>query len=76
MKHSANHANYPAIFLAAAVLVSGFSGCASQAVGDVRSSALQNRQDRMNDRTYNRADRRQIRSDNADARSDALFDAM
>ena len=76
MKHSASRTNYPAIFLAAAVIVSGFSGCASQPVGDARNTALQNRQDRMNERTYSRADRRQIRSENADARSDALFNAL
>jgi hypothetical protein len=75
MKPSANRTNYPAIFLAA-VIVSGVFGCASQAVSDVRSTGLQNRQDRMNERTYSRADRRQIRSENADARSDALFNAL
>lgn len=76
MKPPSNLPHNAAALLSAAVLISGFSGCSTQAVGDARATGLQNRQDRMNDRTDSRADRRQIRSDNADARSDALFNAM
>lgn len=41
-----------------------------------RTESLQRRQNVMNDLTTERAERRAIRSENMDARSQALFDAM
>jgi hypothetical protein len=65
-----------ATFLTAALLMSGFTACSTPLVGEARNAGLENRQDRMNARTSYRADRIRTRSENADARSDALFDAM
>jgi len=64
------------MLLSGALSISGFVGCATQPIGDARTSALQNRQERMNSRADSAAERRAIRSENADARSQALFDAM
>jgi hypothetical protein len=58
-------------FFCMPMLMVAVSGCSS-----TRTKALQNRQDRMNERTSQRAERRAIRSENADARNQALFDAM
>lgn len=60
------------VFLSlATVFAGGLSGCAA-----ARTDALERRQGRMNTRTDYRAERRAIRSENMDARSQALFDAM
>jgi hypothetical protein len=52
-------------------LLSTSLGCSNY-----RTESLQRRQDAMNDLATERAERRAIRSDNMDARSQALFDAM
>jgi len=54
----------------------GLSACSRTSISQSRTDALQNRQDRMNSRAEAAADRRQIRSDNMDARVGATFDAM
>lgn len=54
----------------------GLSACSSTSVSQGRTDALQNRQDWMNTRAEAAAERRQIRSDNMDARTAATFDAM
>lgn len=48
------------------------TSCSSQG----RTDALQSRQDGMNSRADAAAERRQIRSDNMDARVNKTFDAM
>lgn len=58
------------------LLLAGWSGCTNTSPGAARTEALQNRQDRMNSRANAAAERRQIRSDNMDARTAATFDAM
>lgn len=76
MKKPSNILRLSAAALIATFVVSGFTACSTPLVGEARNAGLDNRQDRMNARTNYRADRIRTRSENADARSDALFDAM
>ena len=62
---------FPAIFFGICSLLVGLTGC-----NQSRTEALQSRQDWMNSRAANAAERRQIRSDNMDARVNRTFDAM
>jgi|GEM_PF-5161345 len=64
----------PTIVPVAAVLAAGLmlTGCSTPAA-DVRNSALENRQDRMDARAEARAERRQIRSNHMDARTEMIF---
>jgi hypothetical protein len=61
--------------LATGLFLSGLAGC-STPPSEARTNSLQNRQDWMNSRAEAAADRRQIRSDNMDARTGATFDAL
>jgi CheY-like chemotaxis protein len=54
----------------------GLTACSSTSVSQSRTDAVQNRQDWMNSPAEAVAKRRQIRSDNKDARIAATFDAM
>lgn len=63
-------------FFGIGLILAGFSACSSTPLSQGRTDALQNRQDRMNSRADAAAERRQIRSDNMDARTAATFDAM
>jgi len=58
------------------VTLAGLTACSSTSASQLRTDALQNRQNRMNSRAEDAATRRQIRSDNMDARTAATFDAM
>jgi len=62
--------------LCSVVVCSCLSACATPAVQDLRTGALENRQGRMNQKAEGAAERRQIRSDNMDARTKSLFDSM
>lgn len=55
----------------ASVFSCGLSGCST-----ARTEALERRQGWMNEMADQRAERRAIRGENMDARSEALFDAM
>lgn len=55
----------------ALLCVLGLTACATQ-----RTNALERRQNFMNNQAEAAAERRQIRSDNMDARVQATFDAM
>ncbi len=62
----------PSALSALALLtILGLTACSTQ-----RTEALQNRQNWMNNQADAAAERRQIRSDNMDARTQATFDAM
>jgi hypothetical protein len=54
----------------------GLTACSNTSVSQGRTDAVQNRQDWMNSPAEAVAERRQIRSDNMDARIAATFDAM
>jgi len=56
------------------LLAAALPACSS--TNQSRTNALQNRQNWMNERADAAAQRRQIRSDNMDARVNATFDAM
>jgi len=58
------------------LLLAGLPACSSTSPAQALSDALQNRQGRMNSRAGAAAERRQIRSDNMDARTAATFDAL
>ena len=57
-------------FIIASLTLLFFTGCA-----DERTAGVERRQDRIDSRTQNRLDRREIRSNREDARSEARFDA-
>jgi len=64
------------LLLAVAYLHLGVTACSTTPLSESRTEALQNRQDRMNSRADANAERRQIRSDNMDARTARSFDAL
>lgn len=64
------HRSLAAISLAA-ICAATLPACTG--IQDARTDALENRQNRMNSRAEARAERRQIRSDNMDARTDLIF---
>ena len=64
-------------FVVGGVLAGGLGGCSSgQSLGEAPTQALQNRQQTFNNMADAAAERRAIRSENADARNQATFDAM
>lgn len=62
------------LFAVGITCAAGFSGCSN--VSEARTQALQNRQQSFNNMADAAAERRAIRSQNADARSQATFDAI
>jgi hypothetical protein len=68
--------NRLAVIFDRCLLQVGLTACSSTSVSQSRTDAVQNRQDWMNSPAEAVAERRQIRSDNKDARIAATFDAM
>lgn len=58
----------------ASLLATALPACST--ANQSRTNGVQNRQDWLNERAEAAAERRQIRSDNMDARVNATFDAM
>jgi hypothetical protein len=68
--------NRHALIFDRCLLQVGLTACSSTSVSQSRTDAVQNRQDWTNSCAEAAAERRQIRSNNMDARIAATFDAM